>query len=110
MSQVTLYHAIHGVKKIPAIDFTPAWRTAGWQTSPVPPQPPKIQSTAALRLINAAQSPDDLTPLPTVGKGAGKLIFEHRPEDGYESLAALPTAIFEMPYRCSLEDIQQYQG
>ncbi|MEO1208585.1 MAG: hypothetical protein AAFX78_03500 [Cyanobacteria bacterium J06638_20] len=34
MSQVTIYHPEHGQRIIPAIDFTQAWRSRGWDDAP----------------------------------------------------------------------------
>ena len=73
-------------------------------------QAPLNGGNVALTLINTATSPDDLTPIPTIGKGAAKVILQHRPNEGYESLELLPEAIFEQPYRCSVEAIAEYQG
>jgi hypothetical protein len=43
----------------------------------------------ALVLINAAAAADEISVLPTIGKGAAKLILEARPEGGYPSLSAI---------------------
>ena len=69
--------------------------------------PPTV--SPALALINSATESEQLTPLPTVGKGAAKVIFSQRGENGYPSLDALPAAIFESPYRCDLEQIKAWE-
>lgn len=65
-------------------------------------------ASAALTLINKAESPDELTPIPTVGKGSAKQILDARPENGYESLEALPAKIFAPPFNCDLGQIKAY--
>lgn len=64
----------------------------------------------ALKLINSATTVEQLTVLPTVGRGAAKVILDERVEPGYVSLAALPAAIFAKPYRCDLEQIKAWEG
>lgn len=64
----------------------------------------------ALTLINSATTVEQLTVLPTVGRGAAKVILDERVEPGYVSLAALPAAIFAKPYRCDLEQIKAWEG
>ena len=79
---------------IPDID-APAWiRLHGMTTeppsSPAPvPAPSPVAMPPALALINAATAADEISVLPTIGKGAAKLILEARPEGGYLSLAAI---------------------
>jgi hypothetical protein len=79
---------------IPDID-APAWiRLHGMTTeppsSPAPlPEPSPVAMPPALALINAAATADEISVLPTIGKGAAKLILEARPEGGYPSLAAI---------------------
>lgn len=46
----------------------------------------------ALTLINKAEKPDELTPLPSIGKASARQIFENRPEHGYASLDAVEKA------------------
>ena len=71
---------------IPDID-APAWiRLHGMTTEP--PSSP-VAMPPALALINAAAAADEISVLPTIGKGAAKLILEARPEGGYLSLAAI---------------------
>lgn len=69
-----------------------------------------IPVSPALVLINNADSPSDLRPLPTVGTGAGKAVLASRPEGGYTSLDELPAAIFEPPYNCKRDAIAAWEG
>lgn len=79
---------------IPDID-APAWiRLHGMTTEPPSnttpaPAPSPAAMPPALALINAATAADEISVLPTIGKGAAKLILEARPEGGYPSLAAI---------------------
>ena len=68
--------------------------------------PPPIP---ALDLINEAETLDALTVLPTIGKGAAKLIFDRRPEGGYSSFDALVEATPELlksPYTTDWETVK----
>lgn len=64
----------------------------------------------ALKIANSADSPDDLTPIPTVGKGAGRVILKQRPDDGYKTVADLPQKIFEAPFNCDADQIAAWEG
>lgn len=57
--------------------------------------------TALLARLNQAEDEAALTDLPTIGKGAGRVILENRPKGGYASLAdaiALNAKVSERPY------------
>jgi DNA uptake protein ComE-like DNA-binding protein len=79
---------------IPDID-APAWIRLHSMTTEPPsstaplPEPSPVAVPPALALINAAATADEISVLPTIGKGAAKLILEARPEGGYLSLAAI---------------------
>ena len=126
MTTVNISHPEYGDRTIAAVDFTKAWRDRGWlekgeepsepeiQLLPGPPKEPELYSAAAvdneaLELINTAIDADELTELPTVGAGSAKIIFEHRPKDGYQTLDDLPGVIFQSPYRCDLEQIKAWK-
>ena len=49
------------------------------------PDPPVVQ-IPALDLINTATEPDELTPLPTIGKVSAEIILVARPAGGYKRL------------------------
>lgn len=90
MSRLKLYRGDE-TTEIAAIDFTPAWRSQGWETSPQPAQGlavelPTVPNPPALDLINQASSPDALTPLPSIGVTRAGQILENRPAGGYKSL------------------------
>jgi DNA uptake protein ComE-like DNA-binding protein len=73
-------------------------------------EPDDAEPLPALTLINEATDADAITPIPTVGPGAAKVIFDNRPSGGYPSLDALPKAIFAQPYRCDLTQITSWAG
>jgi hypothetical protein len=81
---------------------------------PEQPTPPDAEPTVAvprsLTIINEGNSPDELAILPTIGKGAGKVILSDRPEGGYSSLSELPAKIFKPPYNCDMTEIENYSG
>lgn len=79
------------------------------------PQPPAETETGtpaypALVLINSAETPEALQPLPRVGDKLAALILKGRPEGGYPSLEALPEAVWVAPYYCKLVQFQKWGG
>ena len=113
--RIKIYHPVLGDRAISAIDFTKAWRDRGWSNTPVNEAPALIETptnggSVALELINMADNPEDLTPIPTVGIGAAKVILDARPEGGYTKLSDLPKELFAQPYRCSYAEIESWIG
>jgi hypothetical protein len=76
---------------------------------PAKPKPEPVLQPA-LTLINSADRPRSLTPIPTVGPKAGAIILEHRPDGGYPSLSDLPSEIFEPPFNCDLAQMYAWEG
>lgn len=84
-------------------------------TPPDQPQPatpaPDILQSAALGVINQAETVDDIATLPSIGKGSAKVILEARPEGGYQSLEQLwqlCPAILSRPYNVNPETVAAY--
>lgn len=77
---------------------------------PATPAPDSLQS-AALGVINQAETVDDIATLPSIGKGSAKVILEARPEGGYQSLEQLwqlCPAILSRPYNVNPETVAAY--
>lgn len=80
------------------------------EQQPAAPAPASLQS-AALEVINQAETVDDIATLPGIGKGSAKVILETRPEGGYESLDQvwqLCPAILSRPYNVNPETVAAY--
>ncbi len=74
--------------------------------------PDQAQTEALLTLLNTAETPKQLTPLPKIGDGAGKRLIANRPATGYESLEqaiALNPELAKAPYRVDWAAIATWQ-
>ena len=83
-------------RRVPAIDFTPAFQSQGWSTTrpnpglvvpqaEIPFADPPAPSPA-LELINTAVESAELIVLPTIGAVRAAAILENRPPRGYANL------------------------
>ncbi len=67
----------------------------------------------ALQTINGAIEAMDITAIPTIGKGAAELIFNNRPEGGYQSfdnLWELNPSVLARPFRTNRETVELWHG
>jgi len=69
-----------------------------------------VSVSRALLIVNEGNSIDELAILPTIGKGAAKVILSDRPDSGYSALSELPAKIFRPPYNCDVAEIEAYTG
>jgi hypothetical protein len=85
-------------RRVPAIDFTPAFQAQGWSTTR--PNPglavPQVEipfadppASPALELINTAVESAELIVLPTIGAVRAAAILENRPPRGYANLGEI---------------------
>lgn len=75
-------------------------------------QPSEAPTIPALTLLNTAQEPKELTPLPKIGDGAAKKLLANRPESGYESLeqaAELNPELAKAPFKVDWSAIQGWE-
>jgi hypothetical protein len=67
----------------------------------------------ALQTINGAIEAVDITVIPTIGKGAAELVFNNRPEGGYNSfdnLWELNPSVLTRPFRTNKETVELWLG
>lgn len=93
-------------KGLPAGTFVPLNYTAAHEVAQQNPRENQLLET-----LNNAEEPDDLTVLPTVGQATAKIIFENRPENGYDSVddaIARNPSVTESPYRVDWQALEDY--
>lgn len=69
----------------------------------------KPKPSAALKLINEAKSPGDITPLPTIGLATAKDIFGNRPESGYSSLDEVRSLNKSVASRIAWDEVAKWE-
>lgn len=72
---------------------------------------PKAAMPSLCDRLNQAESGSDLADLPTIGKGAGDVIVENRPDSGYDSIEAVIAAnekVTKHPYTVDWEEVQAH--